>query len=63
MKISEIDHINNVQAITKYLLNSDAPEEIIRNFKEIVLYCNLLELDSFEFNEKIKELRTKTLDR
>lgn len=63
MKISEVDHINNVQSVTKYLLNSEAPDEIIRNFKEIVLYCNLLELDSFEFNENIKQLRRKIVDR
>jgi len=57
--ISYTQHVNNVQALAEYLLNIEAPSEIIRNLTEISIYCNKLEMNAMRHDENIKELIEK----
>lgn len=52
-------NINHIQSLAEYLLKNDAPDEIIRNLSEIILYCNELELDALQYSEQIRKLIVK----
>ena len=55
----EHKNINNIQALAEFLLKNDAPDEIIRNLTELILYCNELELDALQYSEQIRKLINK----